>query len=69
MDVETGLTELTCSTWGLIDRQRLDLAAGQIRYFAISVQSGIYTPYCLVREVDPAVAQPQILQRTRVTPI
>lgn len=69
LDMPPGLTELTCSTAGLIDRQRIDVAAGTVRYFEVVVRPGTASPYCLVGEVSPEDAQPRIRTKRRVEPI
>ncbi len=69
VDMPPGLTELTCSTAGLIDRQRIDVVAGTVRYFEVVVRPGTTTPYCLVGEVSAEDAQPKIRAKRRVEPI
>ena len=69
LDMPPGLSELTCSTAGLIDRQPLDVVAGTVRYFEVVVRPGMYSPYCLVGEVSAEQAQPRIRTKQRVEPI
>jgi hypothetical protein len=64
-----GQIDVGCKMGEYGDHHRIDILPGQIRYFRLTVESGLYWPYCLIHEVPAEQAQPEIRGLTRVFPI
>ena len=68
-EVPAGLTEVSCITNALPDRQRLDLQPDQTRYFRVTINAGDWGPFCLVDEVPAAEGQAAVLRAQRIPPL
>jgi hypothetical protein len=64
-----GPAEINCVVANLPDRHQIEIVAGQIRYFEVTLRPSMYSPYCLVQETTPERAQPLVKGMTLVEPM
>lgn len=69
LETAPGPAELICFTAALPDYHPFSIAAGEVRYFELTVHSGLFSPYCLLQEVPADHAQPLIKAKRMVEPI
>jgi hypothetical protein len=69
VDLQPGLSDISCITNALSDHRRTPLVAGEVRYFQVRINPGSFGVYCLVVEVAPEAAQAVVRTQSRVEPI